>query len=215
MDQFTKQWYEEIVTILQLHYGRKMYERLREKHRETLDFYIPAVQLIDENQAQQIGCDGRRVAEVVAHISAWEEWQLQVFTSPNRYDLVRGIVQFQGYYDSQSDTVVDFRGADHFNAYQQEKHSTWSWLDIQNKAIGTALHLRALFPHNPSIWWLDFLERTPQVRWKNPYQGNLDVPTGLYLWIVSMEHEAVEHRGDLLFMEELIDENNQRKTIVG
>lgn len=101
-----------------------------------------------------------------AHIMAWEEWQIQVFTDSSRDERLRRQMKLKDYYDSEKNKMVDFRNVDDFNAYQSAKYTHWPWKDIRQKAIGTALELQSIFSPNPSSEWIDFLESTPTHAWK-------------------------------------------------
>ena len=61
----------------------------------------------------------------------------------------------------------------------------------------TARKLQSFFPEDPTEEWLSFLDQKPKRFWKLKEEYTLDIPAGWYLWMVSLEHEAVEHRADL------------------
>lgn len=192
-----KHWYERLLDIASETDTNKRYAHLVQLHRETLDFYLPAIQALTEEDASRQSSDGRSVSCVVAHIMAWEDWQVQVFTDSNKDERLRQQMKLKNYFDSEAGKFVDFKDVDDFNAYQAVKYSRWSWADIQQKAVDTALELQSMFPPNPSPEWIDFLESTPIHVWKVLPNRTLTVPAGWYLWMVSLEHEAVEHRKDL------------------
>lgn len=191
-------WYERLLDIASESDTSKRYANLVQLHRETLDFYLPAIQALNNEDASKQSSDGRPVSLVVAHIMAWEDWQVQVFTDSNRDERLRRQMKLQGYYDSEGDKMVDFKNVDDFNAYQADKYSHWSWKDIQQKTIKTALKLQSIFSPNPTSEWINFLESTPIHTWKILPNKTLTLPAGWYLWMVSLEHEAVEHKRDLI-----------------
>jgi len=167
-----------------------------------LDFYIPAVRSLTEEEAWRKSNDGRPIALVVAHIMAWEEWQIQVFTDPDKKQRLAQQMKLRSYYDPENDperiNPLNFETVDDFNTYQAEKYKSWIWQDIQEKAIKIALDLRLLFPQNPPEGWVEFLESTDSRDWQILPNKTITVPAGWYLWMVSLKHEAVTHRQDLI-----------------
>lgn len=192
--EFTKKWYDNLIKISSIPDPKERYERLVVLHKETLHFYISTLQSITIEKARQKISDGRTIAEVVAHIVAWEEWQIQVFNDPNRQGRLKEQINLCGYFDAENNKVVDFKNVDDFNAYQTEKYSKWKWKNIQQKATSTATKLREIFPDIPSDGWINFLESTPSHQWKILPNKTITVPAGWYLWMVSLEHEAVKLR---------------------
>lgn len=193
-----EQWYERLIGITNLNDSKKRYGELTRLHAETVDFYVPTIRAIDDSIASQISSDGRPKSLVVAHIMGWEEWQIQAFTDPNRLHRLTRQMGLQDYFDDETRKTVSFKGVDDFNKYQANKYAQKSWNKIQEKAISTALTLQGLFPPTPSEEWLSFLENTPPKIWRMTPTITVTVPGGIYLWMVSLEHEAVEHRKDLI-----------------
>ncbi len=134
---------------------------------------------------------------VVAHIMAWEEWQTQIFEDPNKQKRLQKQMNLQGYYDTDALKIVNFQNVDDFNEYSATRYSERSWAEIKQKAIGTALKLQSFFPPTPQQEWINFLENTPEHKWKILPDISLTIPAGWYLWMVSLEHEAIEHAGDI------------------
>jgi hypothetical protein len=97
---------------------------------------------------------------------------------------------------------LSFASVDEFNAYQAAKHAAWSWQQIQDLAVQTATALLAMFTQ-PAIISPDMLEQTKRYEWSLPNSLKLTVPVGWYLWMVSVEHEAVDHAADLGWQESL------------
>jgi hypothetical protein len=128
----------------------------------------------------------------------WEEWQTQVFNDQKREERLGKQMSLQGYYDSDTGKTIDFKNVDDFNEYNAKRYRGKPWAVIQQKTINTALQLQSFFPPNPEQHWIDFLEETPEHNWKILPGVTLTIPSGWYLWMVSLEHEAVEHRKDLL-----------------
>ncbi len=189
-------WYQNLALIA----GKtstQRYEGLVSLHGTTLEDYINALNQITEEQAEAPGVDGRKRKIVVAHIMGWEEWQTQVFADPQRKERLNKQLHMECYQDPQTEKMMDFPSVDEFNAHQEKLYKNWSWNDIRNKAIATANHLRSFFPDNPSAVWLTFLDSKPTKEWHVTKDITLTVPGAWYLWMVSLEHEAVEHRKDL------------------
>ncbi|MGA2505549.1 MAG: hypothetical protein ABSG01_15820 [Anaerolineales bacterium] len=92
--------------------------------------------------------------------------------------------------------VREFTSVDAFNDYQATKHAAWSWEYIRSLAIQTAATLQILFAHSSLASW-ERLEQTKAYRWQLPNEMSVSVSCGWYLWMVTLEHEAVEHAVDL------------------
>jgi hypothetical protein len=191
-------WYRNLIDIAKIPNVNKRYQSLVQLHQATLDFYLPAVQAITSETAASPSSDGRPVSLVVAHIMAWEEWQTQIFGDQNKEERLQKQMKLQGYHDTDSGTTVGFNNVDDFNGYSAKRYADKPWKKIQQKAVKTALQLQSFFPPNPKPDWIDFLESTPEHNWKITPGTVLSVPSGWYLWMVSLEHEAVEHRKDLV-----------------
>ena len=191
-------WYRNLIDIAKTLNISERYQSLVQLHQATLDFYLPAVQAITSETAASPSSDGRPVSLVVAHIMAWEEWQTQIFGDQNREERLQKQMKLQGYYDTDLGTTVSFKNVDDFNGYSAKRYADKTWEKIQHKAVETALQLQSCFPPTPKLVWIDFLEKTREHNWKIIPGTVLSVPSGWYLWMVSLEHEAVEHRKDLI-----------------
>ncbi|MBI4226467.1 hypothetical protein HY612_05135 [Candidatus Roizmanbacteria bacterium] len=189
-------WYQNLVRMAALPL-RPRYDSLVALHAVTLQDYVAHLTSMTEETAYQLSSDGRTRALVVAHIMAWEQWQTQIFADPDKEERVKKQMRLEGYYDDEKDEYVDFNNVDDFNSYQAQKYANWRWEDIRKKAIKVAKKLQSFFPENPSEEWLNFLEETQPYSWKLTEEHTLTVPATWYLWMVSLEHEAVEHRKDL------------------
>ena len=197
-NQIKQEWYKRFTDIASNSDVQERYADLVRLHREALDFYLPAVKALTEKDAEKLSSDGRLVKLVVAHIMAWEEWQIQVFEDEDdREEHLHQQTKLRGFFDSEKNKIVDFDDVDQFNAYQAKKYKDWKWEDIQQKAIDTALRLQSLFPVDPPTGWIDFLESTEEHLWKLTPDKMITVPAGWYLWMVSLKHEVIEHRSDL------------------
>lgn len=190
-------WYQNLAHIA-AKTPEHRYRALVKLHKETIDNYMNQLQKITTDQAEGISSDGRKIKIVVAHIAGWEEWQLQVFHDPNRTQRIKQQMSLQDYEDPKLG-MLSFNSVDSFNARQEELYKDWSWDAIREKAIKTAMGLQDTFPEEPSEEWLFFLNNTPQKKWNLTNNIELTITGGWYLWMVSLEHEAVEHRKDLVF----------------
>jgi hypothetical protein len=191
-------WYRNLIDLAKVPNPDERYQSLVKLHQATLDFYIPAIQAITPEVAASPSSDGRPISLVVAHIMAWEEWQTQIFGDQNREERLLKQMKLQGYYDTDSGTTVDFKNVDDFNGYSAKRYADKPWSKIQQNAVETALQLQSFFPPTPKPDWIDFLGRSPEHNWKIIPGTVLSVPSGWYLWMVSLEHQAIEHRKDLV-----------------
>jgi hypothetical protein len=143
----------------------------------------------------QSGADGRSVAQVVGHIAEWERYV--IFATA---EIVNGIkwpriMTFTGFLDTDGQEL-SFDSTDAFNAHHAAKHATRPWEQIQELAIHTATALHTIFTQ-PAILSPDSLQRTNDYKWRLPSGITLTMPVGWYLWMISIEHEAVDHASDL------------------
>lgn len=201
------QWLKNIIAISALPLSQK-YQALIKLHHQTLSEYIKDLEAMTEEEAESKGSDGRKRKIVIAHIMGWEEFQIQVFEDKDPLARLKKQLNFQGYIDPDTGQNNDFldphsrsNSVNKFNAYQAEKYHNWSWNKIQQRAINIGQRLKNCFPNKPSKQFLNFLESTPSKRWKLKKDLEITVPAGFYLWMVSLRHEAIEHRRDFVSME--------------
>lgn len=190
-------WYQNLALIAREAPAQR-YKGLVNLHRITLKDYVSALNQMTEEQAETPGVDGRKRKIVIAHIMGWEEWQIQVFADPQKEESLKRQLHMQGYQDPQTGNMMNYSSGDAFNAHQEELYRDWFWNDIRKKAIATANSLHYFFPDDPTTEWLEFLNNSPMKEWYVTKDITLTIPGAWYLWMVSLEHEAVEHRKDLL-----------------
>lgn len=190
-------WYDSLFTIAAQE-PEQRYRSLVGLHTQTYREYTDALARMTNQQAEEISSDGRPRKLVVAHIMGWEEWQLQVFNDGNRMRRLRQQMELRGFYDFATRQVLDFQNVDEFNAFQAGKYQDWTWDKIRDRAVQSATQLRSHFPAQPPVGWVNFLNHTPEHNWKVLPNQELAIPAGWYLWMVSLEHTAVEHRADLM-----------------
>jgi hypothetical protein len=164
-------------------------------HTDVIAPYLNVVRAMTAQDAAHVCSDGRTLGQVVGHIAEWER-----FTILAVGEIIAGvswpqIMNLSGYVEPDGQ-VREFTRVDAFNDYQATKHAAWSWEQIQDLAIQTAAMLQILLAHPSLVSW-ERLEQTKAYRWQLPNEMNVMVPCGWYLWMVTLEHEAVEHAVDL------------------
>lgn len=192
-------FYRQIIDI----FARSPKERhlgMMKLHEQVVRDYIAAVQKVSEQDSIRpvsIGSDSRTLAEIIAHIAEWERFGIMAagdilagLDHPRTVTDVRGFVDTDG-------RAIDFTDVHEFNAYQRQKNSTWSWLQLQRDAIDYATTLYSLFAY-PNLLTAERLERTKPHRKKLRNGEILDNTTmGWCLWVIYLDHEAVEHAKEL------------------
>ena len=164
-------------------------------HTNIVTSYLDVIRAMTAQDAARVSSDGRRLGQVVGHIAEWER-----FTILAVGEIITGvcwpqIMNLSGYVEPDGQ-VRGFDTVDAFNNYQATKHAAWSWEQIQDLAIQTAAMLQILFAHPSLVSW-ERLEQTKVYRWQLPNEISVTVSCGWYLWMVTLEHEAVEHAVDL------------------
>jgi hypothetical protein len=187
-------FYQKIVKIA----ARSPYDRyalLAEFHTELVTRYLGLIRPMKAQDADRPCPDGRTVGQVVGHIAEWER-----FTILAAGEMVAGIewpqiMDLAGYRETDGQTL-NFASVDEFNAYIIAKQAHWSWDAIRDLALHTAIALHTLFTQ-PALLSPDTLEQTRKYTWHLPNGLKLTIPVGWYLWMISIEHEIVEHAADL------------------
>lgn len=164
-------------------------------HTDVIAPYLNAVRAMAAQDAAHVCSDGCTLGQVVGHIAEWER-----FTILEVGEIIAGvqwpqIMNLSGYVEPDGQ-VCEFASVDAFNDYQATKHAAWSWEQIQDLAVQTAVMLQILFAHPSLVSW-ERLEQTKAYRWQLPNEMNVMVSCGWYLWMVTLEHEASEHAVDL------------------
>lgn len=165
-------------------------------HGDVVRSYLDALRRITADEAQRLiddAGDPRTVGQIVGHIAEWD--RMSMFGAADillGIENPRGVVDVTGY-EEPDGTRLDFEGVDAFNAYQAKKHAAWAWEDIQALAVDTATTLHILFTH-PALLHAQRLEQTP-CRSLNLENGMTvaNVALGWHLWILVIEHMAVDH----------------------
>ncbi len=164
-------------------------------HVECMDQYLQAVRSIDDEKAKLVTADGRTLAQIVAHIAEWER-----YTALALGEIIAGvkepqIMRMKGYVETDGQ-ILSFKNVNDFNAYQAKKYETIPWKTIQTLAIRMAVALQGTFSQ-PAILPYELLEQTAPYRYRLAGGSLISLPVAWYLWIVTLEHEVVEHALEL------------------
>jgi hypothetical protein len=188
-------FYADLAAIAELPPGERR-RRLAGLHAEVAARHRSAVEAITDDGAMRVTPAGRTVAQVVGHIAEWERYIIQ-----SAGEVIAGVrwprlVTHRGYTEPDG-SVHDFLTDDAFNAYQARKHAAEAWPAIRALALATSATLQRLFA-DPELLPVERLEQTG--RWDHyrlPTGVTLRLPCGWFLWMIAIEHEAVEHTDDL------------------
>jgi hypothetical protein len=164
-------------------------------HTVVMTPYLNAVRAMTAQDAARVSSDRRTIAQVVGHIAEWERYTILAVG-----EIITGvrwpqIMNMSGYIEPDGQ-VREFTGVDAFNDYQAARHAAWSWDQIQDLAIQTAVTLQVLFAHPSLVSW-EHLDQAKVHNWRLPNEMSLTMSCGWFLWMVTLEHEAVEHTADL------------------
>jgi hypothetical protein len=187
-------FYSKIEIIFSLPPDERWVQLVR-LHVEILKSYKQAVHSIDLQLAAKACSDGRSVAQLVAHIAEWDRFFIQSAGEMVSGVGEPGIMNLTGYVTLQGERR-DFSSLDEFNALQTEQYTAKPWAEIQKlalRAADAAFHLYA----NRELLPPDLLEATPLFKWQIPGGKAISIGTGWYIWMVVLEHEAVDHALDL------------------
>jgi hypothetical protein len=173
----------------------KRHRTLADLHTEAISQYLDTIRRITYEGATRVVPDSRTVAQVVGHIAEWDRAVIlavgEILAGVTWPRLMSGTVTIE-----PDGNVRSFAGEDEFNSYFALKHAGQPWEDIQGWALDMALTLHQLFVH-PGIVTAEHLEGTRRYDYKLPAGVSLTLPCGWYLWMVTLEHEMVEHAADL------------------
>jgi hypothetical protein len=164
---------------------------LADLHTNVVTPYLGALGSITPEGAVRVVPDGRTVAQVVAHIAAWERYGI-VATG----ELIAGVkwprlMRHAGYLEPDG-SAHDFPNDDAVNAFVSLTYANHPWAAIQDTALYTATALHRLWTQSGLLE----PERLEQTR---SFQGHKYplMPCGWALWVIMIEHEGVEHVDDL------------------
>ncbi len=164
-------------------------------HLECMDAYLAAIQKIDAEKAARIGTDGRTILQIVAHIAEWDRYTALAMGEITAGVKEPQIMHMKGFIEPDG-SILSFKNVNEFNAYQAKKYEQANWEDVKTLAIRMAYALQGIFSQ-PAILPYELLENTSPYRWKLAGGSLISLPVAWYLWIVTLEHLAVEHIVDL------------------
>lgn len=101
----------------------------------------------------------------------------------------------KGYLDADGNEHV-LKGDDALNAFQAQQQQELPWISIQSEAIVLSRRLLQLFTGSGLVT-PEVLDSSRKFHWKYPDGIEISLTCGWFLWMVSLEHEAVEHSADL------------------
>jgi hypothetical protein len=172
------------------------HRRLVDLHTSVVTRYLDAVHAITAQGAMRAVSDGRTVLQVVAHIAEWERYIILSAGEVLAGVTWPGLVSHARYVEPDGNEFP-FRNAAEFNARQAEKYAMRAWEEVQALANVTATTCYRLWTQS-GLLTPDRLERTrPWDYYDLPIGVRLKMPCGWYLWMITLEHEAVEHAADL------------------
>jgi hypothetical protein len=106
-----------------------------------------------------------------------------------------GFMDLQGCLDEDGQRR-DFESINAFNAFHADLHRDRPWDHIRSDALERAAAAHAIYAQ-PGLLMPEGLERTRPTEWGLPGGTRLRAPVGWLIWMLIMEHEAVEHAADL------------------
>lgn len=165
-------------------------------HLECMTAYLKAIQTIDDKRAAEISADGRTITQIVGHIAEWDRYTTLAIGEITAGILEPQIMHLKGFIEPDG-KIISFKNVDDFNAYQDKKYQNAKWSDVQALANRMAVALQGIFSQ-PAILPYDLLENTSPYRWRLAGGSLISLPVAWYLWIVTLEHEVVEHAIELM-----------------
>lgn len=170
---------------------QERHERLAALHAEVAEGYCAAIARLSDQDAARVGPDGRTVAQVIGHILEWDR-----FTLLGVGELLAGVelprvVNNVGWLDRAGQEYT-FEGVDDFNKYQAQQALTMEWATIRDGSIRAAKRLQAVFAH-PALLNAELLEQTRPFQFTLGEQQSLTLPAGWFIWMIVVEHQAIEH----------------------
>lgn len=172
------------------------YRAISELHTGVFEGYMEALRGITPEGAVRVVPDGRTVNQVVGHIAEWERY---VIISAG--EVLAGVVwpglMAHARYVEPDGIAFAFRNDDEFNARQAEKYAARPWAETRELAIHTASAGHGLWVRS-GLLRPELLERTRLwEHYRLPTGVTLSLPCGWFLWMITIEHEGVEHASDL------------------
>jgi hypothetical protein len=170
------------------------HDRLLKLHTRSLIDYLDVVAKITGEEASAVvEADGRTLMQIVGHIAEWERFAILAAG-----DILSGITQprmvkrIEGFLDTEGN-ILSFETIQAFNAHQAEKYAALPWPRAQSLAMNVASTLYRLF-EDPALLSAERLERTNATSKPLENGQRIEQTTmGWALWLIVLEHQAVEH----------------------
>lgn len=170
------------------------HDRLLKLHTRSLIDYLDVVAKISGEKASAVvEADGRTLIQIVGHMAEWERFAVLAAG-----DILSGIVhprmveRIDGFLDIEGN-ILNFETIEAFNAHQAAKYADLPWPKAQALAMNVASTLHRLFV-DPALLSAERLERTNPTPMKLQNGDRIDQTTmGWALWLIVLEHQAVEH----------------------
>ncbi len=173
----------------------KRYLLLKDLHTEALNLYIQAVSKITPEQAGQIAPGGRSLAQVAGHIGEWDRASLAAMGEI--YAGIKNPGIMSDWNTNEDGDIQHFKDVDDFNAYYARQQAIQPWEQIQSLAIEMANRFYRLVAGSGLIT-PGLLEGTRLFDYyRLPTGDRIVTPCGWYLWMITIEHEVMEHRVEM------------------
>lgn len=187
-------FYQQIAKLAALSpYDR--YARLGRFHTDLVLRYLDIIRSLDASDAGQIGSNEQPIGQIIAEVAEWER-----FTIIAAGEMICGvqwpqIMTLSGYVDD-NDQPRGFNNEADFKLYLHQKYLSSSWAEIRELALHTATALHTLFTQ-PTLLSPDTLQKTKKHEWRLPNGLKLTLPVGWYLWMATIEREAITYAEEL------------------
>ncbi len=188
------EFYPRFASLLALPPGDR-HAGLRALHAATLAEYFGWLSAITPAAAASASSDGRPIALVVGHISAWDRFMLQACGEMLSGAAWPGFMDLRGYLDEGGEHR-DFESIDAFNAFHADVQRGRPWEQIQSEALDRAAAARSIFAE-PGLLTPERLQRTRPTEWRLTAGKRAHAPVGWQVWMIILEHETVDHAADL------------------
>lgn len=189
------EFYDTVALVMRRNPAQR-HSRLLDLHRRLLTQYVRGLQRISAAAAARTAPrDGRTVALIVAHIAEWDRAETIALG-----EILAGVrwprVMSNHYTVTPQGEPLEFGEVDAFNAYFARTYDGRDWPAIRDAAVGAATTLFQLFDA-PGLLTAERLDATDTHPFTLANGQEFDLPCGWYLWLVTMEHEGIEHAAEL------------------
>lgn len=192
-------FYEQVLNGVDMSPGQR-HRHFTKLHTSALNDYVRAVRFTVVDLAEQPALhtdDPRTLKLIVAHMAEWDRFAIEaacdILAGMARPRLVQG---FHGYTDHEGKSY-DFESITAFNQFLTQRYQHTDWLEVQRLAIDLAESLHALFT-TPKLLTPKRLEATASHALVMKSGAVLpELSMGWNLWIMVLEHMAVQHAIEL------------------